>query len=142
MIRFVLASLIGCCLLFALVSCGGSRPVGEGFVQAVESSGDTLDFSQHFGFEWDVCYAFGPYTSNEQIAKVVGLSRSPDYSIDMSDDHHLLLFVQSGKIVRALEVPRKVAFDLGTKEYIKVLSSSPVVGITSDANGRKTISNP
>jgi hypothetical protein len=68
----------------------------------------TIDFSNLTLFSWERLYIFPPYTSSEEIDKVLGTVwlGSRLTSIESNEGITLLIFTQKSKVVQYLEFPR------------------------------------
>lgn len=76
------------------------------FVQ--DKTRTTMRISELTQFQWQKLYIFGPYTSNEEIAKTLGFewSEVSSTNIDYDESINLLIFVADTKVVHSLELPR------------------------------------
>ena len=111
LIGFLIAGVL--CIL--LVSCDWLRwqykhSMREDFVEdlraAVEERGDgsVLDLADVTPFDWDVVHIIGPYTSAEEVERIVG-SSVHEYALpNANDGAALLVFSKQGRVVLEVEV--------------------------------------
>lgn len=75
------------------------------------------DFSKWTPFEWDTLYSFTPYTTKENIYKVVGY-KWDNISETVNDNMNQIVFVKDGKVVCYLYgYPENTNFSYNFGEY-------------------------
>lgn len=90
----------------------------------ISGDADIQDLNDFIPFEWDKLYSFTPYTSKEEIYKVIGY-KWDNISETVNDDMNQIVFVNKGKVICYLYgYPEdiKLDFDFGEYEgsYIKL----------------------
>jgi hypothetical protein len=101
-------------LALALVLFAGCTPkiqVADRFVESL-ASGGPVSLKSITPFSWDVVYIFPPYTPGQEIQRLTGAEPSSMKDIETRDDICLLVFMQSGRFLQTIEIPRSRA-DLG-----------------------------
>ena len=95
-------------------------------------SGDAVidDLSQWTPFEWDTLYSFRPYTTKEEIYKIVGY-KWDEISETVNEGMNQIVFLNKGKVVCYLYgYPENlgIGFNFGYHEgsYIKLSSEKPL----------------
>lgn len=68
--------------------------------------GDRIRIADHTGFEWDRLHVFGWYYSPDEIEAAFGFAWDDEKieSVDMSESHHLFVFVKDQRVVGAYEL--------------------------------------
>lgn len=65
-----------------------------------------LEIASITKFKWNKFYIFTPYFSNADIENILGEKLKFNSSIRFSDDINLLVFLNKGKIINAIDYPR------------------------------------
>lgn len=116
-----------CCGIVALIwvvlltGCSGSPnsaltadKLQEKLATAIQEGSDKgnarVDIKSATDFTWDKMYVFPPYTTTESIRRTVGEDNSGIYSVNIEsrDDINLLVFLEKGKVVRYVALPRRL----------------------------------
>ena len=90
-------------------SCSESADVEQAIAaQVTRGAGTVLDMRTAAPFEWSRLYVFPPYTQPEEITEALGFSWSGARrsGIESSDAINLLVFVNGGRVVESVELPR------------------------------------
>lgn len=94
----------------------------------------TLNIQYLTKFEWDKLYIFEPYTSKEDINKILGFKWSSNdcTEIDSSDKANLLVFVKDGIVTNPLEYPRTADFDKFASKFDSKLKRRVTTSFTPE----------
>jgi hypothetical protein len=99
---FVSLGLLGACVSHASPGDQGLSDRIAGLVQRAPDT--TLNLAALAPFHWSRLYIFEPYTTEEVAERVLGFDWQYEWgAIEARDDRALLVFVDSGRVVAALE---------------------------------------
>lgn len=96
-----------------LIGCNNNLELNDGIVESKMNSfmlnegQNEIDINEITGFSWEKSYVFSPYTTKEHMAKKLGFNWKNSTGIDYRDDINLIVFVQSKKVVKYIELSRK-----------------------------------
>jgi hypothetical protein len=98
-------------LLLATILLAGCGPFFDGVGGSSDEIADAVEAGKPFrladvtGFDWDRFYAFGSYTTPDQIDKALGFHWEDAKHSDFveSDGGSLLVFVRDGEVVEAFD---------------------------------------
>ena len=93
-----------------------------------------IDISKITDFEWEELFVFRPYTTGNQINESLGIKWSDETksSVVESESYSLFVFMDKGKVVLDIFVPRSISKDFGFLEQIKFSKSDAKFISTKD----------
>jgi hypothetical protein len=91
----------------------GDEELGRTISAAAQEGGaevTVVDVPRLAPFEWDRFFVFAPYTAADTVRQELGSAWSEAGRIERSDHFVLLVFVNQGRVVRFVDLPRSADF--------------------------------
>jgi hypothetical protein len=112
--RRLLLAAATCFVALACSRTKGDEELGKAILaDAQQGNGDfiMIDVPRVTQFTWDRVAIFAPYTPADKVREELGSAWPEAGRIEKKDDFALLVFLDQGKVVRFVDLPR-AAFDL------------------------------
>ena len=120
-----MAAIVALCV----VGCGPSDPISRSIADKVAAGpGTRLTLTEIATFPWDRVCVFGPYSPDEKIDAVVGISGAAKRAFDirLNEGINVVMFVRNDRIVSSLAHSRRYG-DFGPEVVGKCYSRNEAV---------------
>ncbi|KZZ83041.1 hypothetical protein [Bacillus sp. SJS] len=57
-------------------------------------------------FSWEKAYIFGPYTTEDEIEKELGMPFKNESNLEQREDMNIIVFVKGNRVIMYAEIPR------------------------------------
>ena len=76
-------------------------------IGALEQGEKTINLKEIAKFKWDDVEVFGPYTTDEMIAKSFGILYKGGFNNEVSELNFRLVFVADGQMIKSVNLSRQ-----------------------------------
>ena len=108
---YIFSSIITVIIIFAINKINNQNIISDNIKKELQKTNwKKLNFAQTTTSDFDSVCIFGPYSSNESVAKILGFNWNIELrtSIHLDDGHNVIVYIEDNQVIQYVKHPRNL----------------------------------